>query len=74
MRQILWSDHDGAPNCSGEGPEVLERRVLLQLQGDRLIDSLGHLMETCVSKLIVSGHKLYNIINLLKKITIGRVY
>jgi len=54
---------------------VLERKVLFVtnrcIWSDRLIGSLGHLMETCISKLIVSVHKLYNIINLLKKSRLG---
>jgi len=31
--QILWSEHYGTRNYNGEGPEVMEHKVILQLQG-----------------------------------------
>jgi hypothetical protein len=51
VRQIFRSEHYGGPNYNGEGPEEMERKVLFAttrcIWSDHLIDSLGHLMETC---------------------------
>lgn len=49
-RQILWSERYG----NGDGPELMERKVIFAttrcIRSDHLVDSVGHLMETCVSK------------------------